>query len=206
MMYIYICDYVYMYTNLKCIFHIHIPRMCTYMSLYMCMCICACAYQAGLQLSVRPPAGPGAAERGRPWLGPRDPGVGWTVRGSRRTVLCSTRVYIYTLYLSLSLHIYIYICIDAYTYGCGSKPRVVAGPPTPLLQAFVAAGCFERFVTDSSRLYLNMIPQGSALFWGGCSGGLCRRTPHLLQICVAKWPPKPVTNPIRCHIHMHVNT
>ena len=38
-------------------------------------------------------------------------------------------------------------------FSCGSKPRVVAGPPSPLLlQALVAAGCFKPFVADFSRL------------------------------------------------------
>ena len=62
----------------------------------------------------------------------------------------------------------------------GSKPRVVAGPPSPpLLQAFVAASRSKPFVADFSRLQLNILPQGSALFFGVCR----RRAPSVTSLC-----------------------
>ena len=75
--------------------------------------------------------------------------------------------------------------------------------PAPLLQAFVAAGCFKPFVADFSRLRLDISPQGSALFFGGLLQRALSQNPRLLQTYVAKWPPK-VTNPkflIGCHMH-----
>ena len=80
-------------------------------------------------------------------------------------------------FVCICIYIYIYIRIHI---GGGSKPRVVAGRPLPpLLQIFVAAGCNKPFVADVSRLCLNTLPQGFALFfWGGLlRRGLSQNTP-----------------------------
>ena len=62
-------------------------------------------------------------------------------------------------------------------HGSGPKPRVVAGPPLYYKPLSRPAIYFKPFVGDFLRLWLNILPQGSALFLGGCLGGVCRRTP-----------------------------
>ena len=55
-------------------------------------------------------------------------------------------VYIYTYNYMHCIHghVHFYMAVD--------QNPVLSRPPLPLLQAFVAAGCFELFVADFPRL------------------------------------------------------
>ena len=75
-------------------------------------------------------------------------------------------------------------------FGCGSKPRVVAGPPAPS----VASLCRGRLFQTLRRGFLAaMIEHNTSRF---VAKGFVAKHPGLLQTYVAKWPPKPVTNPV----------
>ena len=77
--------------------------------------------------------------------------------------------------LGIKDDIYIQICIYTHTR---IKSPVLSRGPLPLLQAFVAAGCFKPFVADFSRLIImNILLRGSALFLRVCRGEVCRSTP-----------------------------
>ena len=117
-------------------------------------------------------------------------------------------------YVSVYTYIHLIVCIYTYIYGCGAKLRVVAAPP--LLQAFVAAGCFKPFVADAVTIkhitskqcyYLKAV---LCFFLGWfVAEGIVAEHPSLLQTYVAKWPLKPVTNPmffIRSHIYIYTYT
>ena len=74
------------------------------------------------------------------------------------------------------------------------KTPCFRGPPITSL-------CYGKLF--QTRISRNNIPQGRALFLGGCRGGFVAEHPRLLQTYVAKWPPKPVASPmflIRCQI------
>ena len=81
-------------------------------------------------------------------------------------------------------------------YVCGSKPHVVAGPPR------------HPSVTSLCRGYALTYYLKVALCFGGfVAEGFVEAHPCLSQTHVAKWPPKPVTNPmvlIRCHMYVYV--
>ena len=92
-------------------------------------------------------------------------------------------------------------------YGCGSKPRVVAGPALPLCYKPFSRPAVSNPLSHSSRGYDSTYYLKGALCWGPVAEGFVAEQPHLLQPYVAKWLPKPVTNPmflIPCHVYIHV--
>ena len=58
---------------------------------------------------------------------------------------------VYIDYIDISVYIHV-VCVCIYIYMAVDQNAVMSPPPQPLLQAFVAAGCFKPFVADYSRL------------------------------------------------------
>ena len=83
------------------------------------------------------------------------------------------------MYVNIYVYIYVHIFSLITSYICirlWIKTPCCCGPP--LLPAFVAASCYKPFAANFSRLWLNIVPQGSALLLAGLSrSGLSQNTP-----------------------------
>ena len=108
-----------------------------------------------------------------------------------------------SLSLSMSLSLALSLSLSLSLYGRGSKPRVVAGPPSSV----TSLCCGRLFLTLCRGFLAAMIKHITSryrfVFWEVVAEGVVAEHPCLLQTYVAKWPPKPVANPvlwIRCRV------
>ena len=107
------------------------------------------------------------------------------------------------MYTCMYVDTYRYTNTCIYIYMAVDQNSVLSRAP-PLLQAFVAAGCFKSRISCryDGTYYLKV----ALCFAGFVAEGFVAKDPRLLQINVAKWPPKPVTNPtflIGCHMYVY---
>ena len=111
-------------------------------------------------------------------------------------------MYVY-LYTYICIYIASLLYIHTHKHGSGSKPRVVARLP-PSVTRLCRSRLFQTLCRGFLAAVIQHIPSSWRLvFRGFVAAGFVAEHPHLLQSYVAKWPPKPVTNPmflISCRI------
>ena len=99
--------------------------------------------------------------------------------------------------------IYIYMSVDQNRMLSRGRPPVRSLCRGRLLRRMLQTLCRRISCGYDSTYY----PEVALCFWRFVAEGFVPEHARLLQTCVAKWPPKPVTNPIlliRCHIYIYM--